>query len=556
MDGRSPTALPPSSPAPPGHVSGVDPARFRPRLPALALALLMPLMVPAGPARGQEISRASPQEGPAGAGLSLGEAIDLALTHDPNLDIAEARLRSSRGALLGARSSFDPVVGTTLAETESNLPSSTTSHTEARTLSQTLGVTKLFRTGLSFEPALSLDRTGEPGAGGSAANLGTFSLTVRQPLLRGRGRDVVAGAERSAEREVAASGSDLRFTTSERLLAVATRYWAARAAFLNTGILRASEESARALLATTRRLIEADVTPAAERVQVEANLAFKEAARIAGERDAFAARQALGREMGLDRAGIAALPPPTDPFPTVAAPALPDGAEDSYVIEAVARRDDLRAARERRDAVEALLAAAEDGLEPRLDLVFTPSWTGFVEGGGADDFISPLYRNVPGASSALSLAFSWPTGNRRARGDLEQVEAARDQSLQFEQLVRRGVEADVATAVDAVRRHAEQLERATEAVRLFERAVENEEKKLTAGTSTILDVISQRDRLTSAQQARVSAQLALAVALARLRFETGTLLAEGEVAERVDPDRLTTIPFREAPAAPPKETAP
>jgi outer membrane protein len=552
MNGRPPTAFTPPNPAPPGRVLILDSAPFRPLLPVLALAAA--LLLPAIPVRSQETPL--PREGPAGAGLSLGEAIDLALTHDPNLDIAEARLRSSRGALLGARGLFDPVVDTTLAETESNLPSSTTSSTEARTLSQSLGVTKLFRTGLSLQPELSLDRAGEPGAGGSAANLGTVALNVRQPLLRGRGRDVVAGAERSAERELAASGSDLRFTTSERLLVVATRYWEARAAFLNTDILRASEGSARALLATTRRLIEADVTPAAERVQVEANLAFKEAALIAGERDAFAARQELGREIGLDRAGLAALPPPTDPFPTVAPPALPDGAEASFVAEAVARRDDLRAARERRDAVEALVAAAEDGLEPRLDLVFTPSWTGFVQGGDAGDFFSPLYRNVPGASSSLSLAFSWPTWNRRARGDLEQVEAARDQSRQIEQLVRRGVEADVATAVDAVRRHAEQLERATEAVRLFERAVENEEKKLTAGTSTLLDVISQRDRLTSAQQAHVAAQLALAVALARLRFETGTLLAEGDLGERIDPARLTTVPIPEAPAAPPKETAP
>jgi outer membrane protein TolC len=90
--------------------------------------------------------------------------------------------------------------------------------------------------------------------------------------------------------------------------------------------------------------------------------------------------------------------------------------------------------------------------------------------------------------------------------------------------------------LDAVTRGAQQLERATEAVRLFERAVENEEKKLRAGTSTLIDVISQRDRLTSARQSRVSAHLALAVAVARLRFETGTL-------DTSDVRDLTTIPF-------------
>ena len=72
-------------------------------------------------------------------------------------------------------------------------------------------------------------------------------------------------------------------------------------------------------------------------------------------------------------------------------------------------------------------------------------------------------------------------------------------------------------------------------MRLFERAVINEEKKLRAGTSTLLDVISQRDRLTSARQSQVSAHLALALALARLRFETGTLCPEADGRGRRDP---------------------
>ncbi|MFP5289360.1 MAG: TolC family protein, partial [Thermoanaerobaculia bacterium] len=107
----------------------------------------------------------------------------------------------------------------------------------------------------------------------------------------------------------------------------------------------------------------------------------------------------------------------------------------------------------------------------------------------------------------------------------------------------RRIAADVPTALDAVSRNAEQLERATLAVRLFERAVVNEEKKLRGGTSTLIDLIAQRDRLTAARQAEVTAQLALALALLELRFETGTILPEGEVA--ANPVLLTTVPFQE-----------
>ena len=106
----------------------------------------------------------------------------------------------------------------------------------------------------------------------------------------------------------------------------------------------------------------------------------------------------------------------------------------------------------------------------------------------------------------------------------------------------KGIGADVPAALDAVGRDALRLERARAAVRLFERTVGNEEKKLKGGTSTLLDLISQRDRLVAARQTEVAAELALALSLLELRFQTGTLLGEGGMAGEVEVSRLTTLP--------------
>lgn len=475
---------------------------------------------------------AQPAGPPAAPGISLAEAVRLMLDQDPNLSIEESRLRSSRGVLLATRGAFDPVVSTSLTEREQDDPLSESTSRQQSILTNSLGVTKRFRTGLSIEPEMSLTRTA---ADDPAVNVGTVAFTFRQPLLRGRGREVTAAPELSAERQVFASELDLRQTTSERALAVVSQYWLTRAALMNLAILEESETRARELLETTRKLIEADVTPAADLVQVEANVVAKETARIGGEQDLFEARQALGREIGLPPERIAGLPLPSDPFPTVSASAVPDAADGTaWIARAQDRRADLQAARERRNAAEILLRAADNFLKPQLDLVFTPSYSGLVQGAGTETFFSPLYRNVPGAGSLLSVSLSWPTLNSRARGELAQSEAVREQSALLEDLISRQIGANVPIALDAVARGAQQLERATVAVRLFERAVENEEKKLRAGTSTLIDVISQRDRLTSARQSQVSAHFALAVAVARLRFETGTLEPGGP---------LTTMPF-------------
>ncbi|HEY4562885.1 MAG TPA: TolC family protein, partial [Thermoanaerobaculia bacterium] len=436
------------------------------------------------------------------------EAVRMTLTRDPNVAIEASRVDTARGSLQIASGQFDPVVVSGLSQTTSRVPKSLSSSQETRTLQGTLGVSKEFRTGLILEPSLQLDNAQDVSAGSGALNTGTLRFQLRQPLLRGRGREAVQAAELSAEREVVASGLDLRFAVSQRVQVVAAQYWQVRAAEHNLEVLRASERSSRELLESTRKLIAADQVPAAEIVQIEASLTSAESARIGGERDLFAQKQALGREIGLDAAEIAGLPLPSDPFPEIRpGEARPPARPRDFIDLALRNRADLEAARQRRIETELQRKAAQNALKPQLDLILAPGYSGLATDPGANGFFGPLFRNVPGASTVVSLALSWPTLNQTALGQLLQVDAAlRQNDLAIELLVK-GIGADVPAALDAVDRDALRLARAREAVELFERAFRNEEKKLKAGTSTLLDLITQRDRLTAARQTEVAAEL-------------------------------------------------
>jgi len=363
---------------------------------------------------------------------------------------------------------------------------------------------------------------------------------VRQPLLRGRGRKAVAAGEVAATRELEAARLDLEHTVSVRIAEVASRYWSFQAASRGLEILRASEESSRRLLESTRRLAAADVTPAAEVVLVEADVAAKEAARIAGEQELFAARSALGLAVGLRHDEIARLPLPADPLPGVPPDDIPPADDDGAFVEAaLAHRADLASARTRSDAERTLQHAAENALEPRLDLLFTPSYAGAVEGGGAGRYFDGLGEVGGGLGTTLSLSLSWPTRNREAEGELLQSRALAEQrDLEADLLVRQ-IGADVPTALNAVRTGAARLAKASQAVRYFVQAVANEQKKLQVGRSTLIDVINQQDRLTAARQSELSARLSLALALVELRFQTGTLTSGDGDVDRRD---LTTLP--------------
>ncbi len=478
------------------------------------------------------------------AGLGLLDAVEMALDHDPNIGLVRTDLASARGALLSAAGQFDPLVTAEASRAESELPGAESPEHRLAILTS-FGISQQLRSGLSLEPSIELDRSGD---GGAPADQATVSFTLRQPLLQGRGRAVVTAGETSAAEEVAASRLDLQHTVSLRLAAVISQYWRAVAAAHDLEILRTTEESSRDLLETTRRLIAGGVTPAAELVQIQADVAATEANRIAGEQSLFAARQALGREIGLDAPALAALPLPSAEFPSLEPRATPEREEaPRFVRIGLARRADFGAAKSRLEELGTLLGVARDALHPRLDLIVTPSYAGRVPGSDAEDFVSPIFRGVPGLSTVVGLSFSWPTLNRLAEGDLIRAEAAVDRASLTRDAIAKQIEADVPTAVDAVGKAALQVEQAAEARRLFEQAVENERKKLQAGSSTLIDLITQRDRLTAARQRWVQARLALALALVELRFETGTLVTSDESGGTLRTEDPTALPSFESP---------
>jgi outer membrane protein TolC len=72
--------------------------------------------------------------------------------------------------------------------------------------------------------------------------------------------------------------------------------------------------------------------------------------------------------------------------------------------------------------------------------------------------------------------------------------------------------------------------------------VENEQTKSGLGAATVFDVIFAEDNLTSALLNVVAGRQGYAVALAQLRYETGTMVEDGEAGPTVDAARLLERP--------------
>ncbi|HEU0298438.1 MAG TPA: TolC family protein, partial [Longimicrobium sp.] len=487
----------------------------RRRLAWLAAAALAALPLAAG------------AQAPAPGGLSLDEVLRTTLASNAEIQAAQWEVERQAAAARVAHGAFDPQLGATLSRRQERNPLISAQNvpgiTQSNTLTYSLGVDQPFRSGLVLSPALSFSRLDAAGQVSGARNQAVASLGVTVPLLRGRGGGLSVAGERAAVMLHTASVAGLEHRRAAALLQAVEAYWDYVAAHARLQVLRGTEERASRLLEQTRTLVAADERPAVDTLPLAANLASRRASRISGELALITARQQLGRAMGIAPDAVRTLPPPSTAFP--AGPgeggALPD--EGALVEAALRARPDLESARQELVAARDLLAGYRGEARPRLDLELTLGYQGLEAGDELGRLVSPFYSDLGGMHTRLEVTYGFPLRNRLAGGLAQQSAAQERQAALAYAELRRQVALDVAAALETLQLSAQGLDQFGEAARLHQAAVESENRRYQLGTSTIFDIINAEDGLTSATLAEIDARVRYAAALARLRYETGTL---------------------------------
>jgi outer membrane protein len=480
------------------------------------------------------------------SGLTLLEAARITLAEQPSIKFQREQVTLAEGALQAAAGRFDLQLGGSVNRTRATTPlreqdqSATLATALTNQTSYTLGADKPLRSGLILSPSVGVTRQ-DLNYDPLATNRASVSFGLTQPLMRGRGAEVVTAVETAARYDVATATNSLRYTASLTVYQTTLAYWNYVAAYRNLDIIRASEQRAAQLKQETQALIDAANRPGADIRQVDANLSERMALRTAYEQALFEARQTLGLAMGLPADQAAALPAPSDGFPPPA-DTLPAAGDPQLLERALQNRADLEATRQRERGTQVLIGAARDALKPQVDLSLSLGYSGLTEAAPFTGLFSSLGRRLSGPNFLASVALSKAQENNVARGQLARTEAAHRQTqIQIDDLART-IRSSVVVAQDDLARSAARVRLLRDAGALYVTAVDDERAKLQLGLSTIIDVVLIEDRLTRSLLDEVAASLRYASALTRLRFETGTLVAGGAPAFAVTAETLMTVP--------------
>lgn len=375
-------------------------------------------------------------------------------------------------------------------------------------------------------------------------HLGSVNFSLTQPLLKGRGREVTTISERVSQLYIENTRSNNEFTNSYTILQIGQAYWSYYLAYKSLEIYKENEGRVRNVMDVTKELIKADKKPAGDIAQVNADLYNQEKLTAVAQQGLYEARINLGRVIGLSNEESLQLDIPVNDFPAITESQYRTNLDQNSLIRiAKEKRGDLKAVEKISDALEIQYKLAENNKKPQLDLTGFVFYGGAIAGNGIDKAFSSFTNNEGrNLGAGAKLTFTFPVNNNLAKGNYaKSMIALNDQKISNENL-ERNIELNISNAINTLDNSVVVLERAKEALDSYKEAFNNEQVKLQAGLTTILNVILFQERLTSAELQYLQAYQKFANAIINLRHETGTLISQGDKGFTLNQEVFYTIP--------------
>jgi len=474
--------------------------------------------------------------------LSLRSYLELVLANNTNINLQKVLVQPQRNAIQRAFSIFDPFATARYQIQKQDTP--TTNQLEgAATLSQTsqplnFGYNQTLDYGTQINANFAGNRlaTNNTFANFNPAFNANTGINITQPLLRGRGRDIVRIPIYLAQSRLKSAEFRLEDTIMRQLVQAENAYWDLKLGHETLNVQRKALDLAKASLDRARQELSLGAISELEIFQPEATY---ERARIFVTQAEFRLAQleeALRLQMAVD------LDPDVRNLPIeLTEPTLPPTEntkfdKDALVADAVAIRPDLRATRQELNVEDAYsLKAAGNAMRPNLGLIFSYTSQGrggpqFSQGrlvapGGPLDAVTQMFGfNFPVYGATLQL--NLPIRDRRAAADFSDALVAKRVDLMQERQLMQQIRLEVSQAISQVENSRASVEIARIAADLAQKRVDAEQKRYDLGVTQLFFVLQAQQDLTQAQSELVNQQVQYRRNLLNLLLRTGKLLTE------------------------------
>ena len=478
--------------------------------------------------------------------LGVKDAVALALRHNQNILIAKEQVLMAGGQLQQAGGPFDPLAS---AQIQGYSTKNKSKNTETYTaLSRVLGrnaqylstssnientvnantsIQTMLRNGITITPQANYSGQIEDYPGETYTNdYATLGLSLEIPLLQGLGpNNQFTAAERAAALNLKAVKANYEFVVSQQIYNTTSAYWNLLLAQTNVRIALSQEKGAERLVGITQALIQGYVQPAAQLAQAKANLEQYISQRLSAQLQQSTASQQLGVAMGLTPKELLAEPFAINSFPRPSSSQSFQISDVKPLIDlAIKLRPDIRSSLDTVAANKILLAGAKNASLPTFNVTLGGGYQVARINQVANSSTSNDSQGGAFVGGGINLAF--PIFNNAAEGQVVQQKSQLKQSQTQVSLNETQVASQVITAFKSVILTLKSLEEAVASAKNQRLSVKAQEELFSMGMASLVEVITTQTNLATAELSVADNMTNYALALAALRFATGTLNAD------------------------------
>jgi outer membrane protein TolC len=473
--------------------------------------------------------------------LGLHDAVVLTLENNSLVRVQETQVESSKFALLGAHSPFDPVLTSSYNVTSTISPpfsllqgtGSSNVNLKSTTKNAQLNYSQTFETGtvaqVSFNSFDSSQNNSFFLFNPYISSAMTFQFT--QPLLKNGWFTANRAPLVIARRNLELSNATFVAEVNNNVLQAVTQYWAVVEAQGNLDVARASMDAAESTYKRDKRALELGALPPLDIYRSESQVASRRVQVIQSEYALKQAEDELRMTIGANQ----------DPYFQALDLELTEKAEPvgelrtvdaaSALQQALTKRPEFDAARAALARDETLLRLAHNHLLPQLDLLALYASNGL----GGNTGISTTGQPISSSWVSQMFGFGYPTyeaqltltvpiKNRAAKAEMGTALVSRRNDLYSERQIREQVILDVRNAVHQLEQAKLSMAAGKEALDLANKTMAAEQRKYDLGSSTIFLVLEAQTEVASAQQGLLQAQVGYQLAVAAVDHATGELL--------------------------------
>jgi len=442
--------------------------------------------------------------------MTIDTAVETALRENLGLQLDRLDIDTAQGARTAAEGAFDAALTASASGAEKKEQSASALFgTEESLYDWNAALSKNFESGTGVELEWNNNRS-ESNSSFSSINpayRSTLELNVSQALLKGRGIDRQTYGIQAADRELKAAHYRVNDQTAELAAEVKQAYWELVFAIEDVDVRKLSLRLAEAFRDESREKIKAGVLAPVEIHEPEAEVARREELLIRGTRNVGSTEDALKLLLNVSDWSVPIRPADRPDLPET----LPEFEE--ALANALANRDDIKAAEQQLVAARYLRLQAEDAKRPDLALVGGAGLNGLGEdyGNSLDGFTGGDYYMW-----SVGLRFQMPIENRAAKGQFLQTRSVEEKARVRAEFLRQEIMRSVREAVRDVRLATKAVQAARKSSVAFEKQLEAEKSKFDVGLTTTNDVLRAQEQFAQALSRERRALTDLAISQARL----------------------------------------